>query len=158
MEPEPELLQPKVGRAQYLDGVVMDVGGDTGAFFLPGPDELTEQGLAVHVFRHHYFQAPAEDRLSPLRFTGISDVHYRYRDVPDPYAHDRDDRWELAGVAAAAHEFEVMTGLTPWPGAPAGEHHGFPGEKRSDGHAVDPMLLEAEQGRGRGVGLDDPAP
>ena len=51
-----------------------------------------------------------------------------------------------------------MTGLTSWPGAPAGEYHGFPGEKRSEGHAVDPVLLEAEQGRGRGVGLDDPAP
>ena len=61
MEPEPELLQPKVGRAQRLDGVVMDVGGDTGAFFLPGPGELTEQGLAVHVSRHHRFQTPGED-------------------------------------------------------------------------------------------------
>lgn len=57
-----------------------------------------------------------------------------------------------------AHKFEVTTSLTPLPGASAGEGQGLSGEKRSDGYAVDLALLEAEQGRGRGVGLDYPAP
>jgi hypothetical protein len=146
-----------VRRAQHLDGVVVDVGGDTGAFFFPRPDELVEQGLAVHVFRHYYFQAAAEDVLSPFRLADISDIHYRHWDVPDAHGHDRYGGWELAGIAAAARKFQITTGLTPSPGAPAGEDKVLPGEQRLDGYAVDLMLLEAEQGLGYGVGLDDPA-
>ena len=75
----------------------------------------------------------------------------------DLYRHDGDDRWEPAGVATAAHEFEVATDLALLPGAPAGEDQQLIGEQGLDKHAVHLALVEAEQGRGLGVGMDDPA-
>jgi hypothetical protein len=41
-------------------------GAGPGTFFLLCQDEPMGQGLAVHVFRHGYLQAPAEDVLSPF--------------------------------------------------------------------------------------------
>ena len=46
-EPVLELLQSQTGRGEHLDGVVVNVRGDTGALFLLSPDQVAEQGLLV---------------------------------------------------------------------------------------------------------------
>ena len=59
----------------------MNVGGDTNALFLPGPDEMTKQGLAIPAFRHQYFHASPQDELSSLCLREVSDADYHCRDA-----------------------------------------------------------------------------
>ncbi len=49
MQPVLKLLQSQIRRRQYLDGVVMNAGGDAASLLFLGPDEVVKQSPPVSV-------------------------------------------------------------------------------------------------------------